>query len=76
MDITLAVIAIIVLVVWWKRQSLSDLKRVNNIVTVLAVLLILATVFAFTHEIGDTEDLANDIPTLFFGIFMLINRFV
>ena len=43
---------------------------------VLAVLLILVTIFAITQEYNDPEDFGNEIPTLFFGIFMLINRFI
>ncbi len=75
-DITLAVIAIIVLAVYWKRSSIKDLRMTNNILTVLAVGLILATIFAITQEMGDPTDFGNEIPTLFFGIFMLANRFL
>lgn len=75
-DIALAAVAIIALLVWWKKTSTKDLKMLNNLLTVLAVLLVLATLFAFSQEIGDSQDLADDIPTLFFGVFMLINRFV
>lgn len=75
-DIVLAVVAIVVLLVWWKKASLPNLKRVNNILTVLAVLLILATIFAITQEMGDPTDFGNEIPTLFFGAFMIANRFL
>lgn len=75
-DIVLAVIAIVALLVWWKRKSFKDLRMTNNLMTVLAAGLLVATLFAFSQEMGDSADLANDIPSLFFGIFMLINRFV
>lgn len=75
-DIVLAVVAIIVLVAMWKKSDLKSLKRTNNIFTILAVVLIAATLFAITQEIGDPTDFGNEIPTLFFGIFMLANRFV
>ena len=74
-DIILAVVAIVVLVLWWKRSSMKDLRMTNNILTVLAVLLIAATLFAITQEMGDPTDFGNEIPTLFFGIFMIANRF-
>lgn len=74
-DIILAVVAIVVLVLWWKRSSMKDLRMTNNILTVLAVLLIAATIFAITQEMGDPADFGNEIPTLFFGIFMIANRF-
>lgn len=75
-DITLALIAIVVIALWWKKKTPAELKRTNNVLTALAVILILATIFAITQEIGDPADFGNEIPTLLFGIFMLINRFV
>jgi cytochrome bd-type quinol oxidase subunit 2 len=75
-DIILAVVAIILLAVYWRKKSTQSLKTANNILTVLAVLLILATIFAITQEINDPTDFGNEIPTLFFGIFMIANRFV
>ncbi len=75
-DIALAIIAIVVLVIWWKRSSMKNLRMTNNTLTVLAVGLIIATVFAITQEMGDPTDFGNEIPTLFFGIFMLLNRFL
>ncbi len=75
-DIALAIIAIVVLVMWWKRSSMKNLRMTNNTLTVLAVGLIIATVFAITQEMGDPTDFGNEIPTLFFGIFMLLNRFL
>lgn len=75
-DIVLAIVAIILILVYWKKTSTKQLKMLNNMLAVLAVLLILITIFAFTQEIDDPEDFGNEIPTLFFGIFMLINRFI
>lgn len=74
-DITLAIIAIVVLAMWWKRKSFKDLRRSNNILTVLSVILVLATIFAITQEMGDPEDFGNEIPTLLFAIFLIVNRF-
>jgi hypothetical protein len=74
-DIVLAVIAIVVLVRVWKKGT-AALKRANDVSAVLAVMLIAMTIFAITQEIGDPADFGNEIPTLLFGIFMLINRFV
>jgi hypothetical protein len=75
-DIAIIVVALALLAMWWKKQSPSQLKRTGNAMAVLAVLLILATIFAITQEIGDPTDFGNEIPTLLFGIFLLINRFV
>jgi heme A synthase len=75
-DITLAVVAIIIIAMWWKKRSPAELKRTNNVLAVLSVLLILATLFAITQEIGDPADFGNEIPTLLFGFWLLINRFV
>ena len=75
-DIILAVVAIIILAILWRKKSTPSLRMANNIATILAVLLIVATIFAITQEIGDPTDFGNEIPTLFFGIFMIANRFV
>ncbi len=83
-DIILAVIAIAVMLYWWRmNKSPQGLKMVNNVLTILAVGIALATIFAMTQEFCpagsttcDPSDFGNEIPTLFFSIFMLINRFV
>lgn len=75
-DIITAVVALALIVVWWRRQSIADLKKVNNVIAAAAVVILLATIFAITQEAGDPEDFGNEIPTLFFSIFLLINRFV
>lgn len=75
-DLTIAVVAILLLAMWWKKQTPAQLKRTANVMAVLAALVIVATLFAISQEIGDPEDFGNEIPTLFFGIFLLINRFV
>ena len=75
-DIALAVVAIAILAMLWRKKSTQSLRTANNIAAVLAVLLIAMTLFAITQEIGDPTDFGNEIPTLFFGIFMLANRFL
>lgn len=75
-DVALAVVALVVLAIWWKRKSFKNIRLTNNLMTVLAVLMLLATVFAITQEMGDPEDFGNEIPTLLFAIFMVVNRFV
>lgn len=47
-DIVLAVVALGVYALWRNKTSLQDLRKANNVATVLAVLLILATIFAIT----------------------------
>ena len=74
-DIAIAIIGVIVLATMWKKGT-AALRKANNISTVLAVLLIVATIFAITQEYNDPTDFGNEIPTLLFGIFMIINRFV
>lgn len=75
-DIAIIVVALALLAMWWKKKDPSQLKRTGNVMAVFAVLLILATIFAITQEYGDPADFGNEIPSLLFGIFLLINRFV
>ncbi len=76
--IALVVIAVVVLLAWWRKTDTKNLKMVNNIMTGLAVVLLIMAVVTLAGMTGETtmEDLADDIPTLLFSIFMLINRFV
>ena len=76
LDIILAVVAIAIIVAMWRKQTAPQLRRVNNIASILAVLLVLVTIYAISVEIGDPADFGNEIPTLLFGITMLVNRFV
>jgi heme A synthase len=75
-DIAIIVVALALLAMWWKKKSPAELKRTQNVMAVLAVALILATIFAITQEINDPADFGNEIPSLLFGVFLLINRFV
>ncbi len=75
-DITVGIVAVILLAMWWRKQNPAQLKRTANVMALLAALIILATIFAISQEYADPADFGNEIPTLFFGIFLLANRFV
>jgi len=75
-DIVLAAVGLLLILAWRKRTSISDLRKINNILAVLAVLVVVATIYAITQEYTDPMDFGNEIPTLIFGIFLLINRFI
>ncbi len=75
-DIILAVVAIVIIAAMWRKQAAPQMRRVNNIASILAILLVIATIYAISQEIGDPADFGNEIPSLLFGITMLVNRFV
>jgi hypothetical protein len=75
-DIAIIIVALALLALWWKKTSPAQLKMTQNVMAALAVALVLATIFAITQEYSDPTDFGNEIPTLLFGVFLLINRFV
>ncbi len=74
--VALAVIAFVVLAYWRRRQSPAQLARVNNILTALAVGLLLAAILGMVLEYGDTADFADEGGKMIISVVLLINRFV
>ena len=74
--IALAVIGVVIFAVTWKKQSFLDLRKVNNIATIISVIFIPIVIFAITQEINDPADFGNEIPSLLFAAVLVINRFV
>jgi amino acid permease len=74
--VTLSIVALILFLVWRKKDSLADLKRLNNISLVIALVLLVFVIFAFTQEINDAEDFGDDPAQLIFLILLIVNRFV
>ncbi len=74
--ITLSIITILIIAVWWKKQSLGELRRQHNIILIIWIVALLFQIFAFVQEINDPEDFGNEIPSLILILLILINRFV
>jgi hypothetical protein len=74
--ITLSILSIILIVVWWKKQSLGELRKQHNIILIIWAVALLFQIFAFVQEINDPEDFGNEIPSLILILLILINRFV
>jgi hypothetical protein len=74
--VSASAIAIVVIVVMWKKHSLPQLKMTNNVLFALAIVFTLSAVFAVMVESGDPTDLGDDIPKLFISVALLLNRFV
>ncbi|MBO0887656.1 hypothetical protein J2P12_00995, partial [Candidatus Bathyarchaeota archaeon] len=74
--ISLSIIALILIGVSWKMQTLDQLKKQHNIILALVVIALAFQVFAFVVEIGDPEDFGNEVPSLVALALMLANRFL
>jgi hypothetical protein len=74
--IALSVIALVIFAMKHKDEALGSLKRTNNILLILAVIELLAVVFAFSQEINDPSDFGNDPGQLFLALALIVNRFV
>ncbi len=75
---TVAIVAItlILLAIWWKKQTLNDLRKQHSIITGLFVMSLLLTFYAFSVEIGDPADFGNEIPSLILIILIILNKFL
>lgn len=74
--VTISIIVLIMIAVWRKKITLSDLRKQHNIITVLFVIALLFKLYAFTVEINDPSDFGDEIPVLIGLILTLLNRFM
>jgi len=61
-DITVAIIALALIVAWRKGESWADLRKLNNVLGVLAAVVLVATLFAISQEIGGRRISAMKYP--------------
>ncbi len=74
--VAIAAITLILLAIWWKKQTLNDLRKQHNIITGLFVVALLLTFYAFSVEMGDPADFGNEIPSLILIILIILNKFL
>lgn len=74
--VILAVIAIVVIASRWKRVSAGELRSTNNIIAVIAVLMIALTIFGLYNEIGDAGAFGDDVAQLIVTVTLALNRFI
>jgi glucose uptake protein GlcU len=74
--VAISAIAVILILATLKKRSLPQLKRMNNILTILGVLFLIMTFVAISIEINDANDIGDDFPKIFIAAAMLVNRFV
>lgn len=73
--VILSIVALGLILAMRKRTTLTDLEKLNNVLAVMAVVLVAFVGFAFTQEISDVTDFANDPGQLLFLALVIINRF-
>lgn len=73
--LVVGVIAVLVFAKWRKSTSFSQLRRVNNIFLVLAILVLAAVAMALTIEAGDASAIGDDAPLIAIGLGVVANRF-
>ena len=73
--IGLSIVVILLVVVWRKKRTLSDLKMQLNVYEVLFLVMLIFKIFAFIQEIADPTDFGNEPPLLILLILTLIQRF-
>lgn len=73
--VAVAVVAIVLIGLGWKRQTLSELHRLNKVLTGLFAVAFVGQVFGIFVEFNDPKDFGNDIPSLILVVLVLANRF-
>lgn len=71
----MALSVIIFTMLSWKKQSLKELKRQNNILLVLVLVSAIFTIYNYINALG-TLQAATDIEILFGIVLGIINRFL
>ncbi len=58
------------------RKNATKLASANRLATIMGGLIIVATLYAITQEFNDPMDFGNEIPTIFIGFMLIMNRVV
>jgi cation transport ATPase len=72
-DVAVAALSVVVFGVTWRSTTSQAIARANRIATLVAVLIILATVYAAAVEYGNAMDFGDDLPTMVLGVVALLN---
>ncbi len=74
--VILSILTALLIILWWKKQTLGELRKQHNTILIIWVVALLFQIFAFVQEINDPVDFGNEIPSLILILLTLINRFV
>jgi cytochrome bd-type quinol oxidase subunit 2 len=74
--LAISIVALLVIGVMWKKQSLAGLRKQHNILLALLIVALVFQIYAFIAESNDPTDLGNEYPSLTILILMLINKFI
>jgi hypothetical protein len=74
--VVLAIIAIAIIALTWKKNTPQQLKSTNNIVMIIALVMIALTIFGIYNEMGDSQAFGDDIAQMIVTVALLLNRFV
>jgi nicotinamide riboside transporter PnuC len=74
--VVLAIITIAIIALTWKKNTPQQLKSTNNIVMIIALVMIALTIFGIYNEMGDSKAFGDDIAQMIVTVALLLNRFV
>jgi hypothetical protein len=74
--VALAVIAIVIIALRWKKNTPIQLKSTNTMIMVIALVMIALTFYGLYNEIGDQIAFGDDIAQLIVTVTFLLNRFI
>jgi hypothetical protein len=74
--LTLAVVAIVLIVVFRKKVSLAELRKQHNILLVLFIIALIFKINAIMVESADPSDFGDEIPIFILLVLTIVNRFL
>lgn len=79
-DLVIGLVGAIVLIlylIWRKHGDVNSLKRDTNVFSALLLFaLLIKIIWLFGVEIHDPDAIGDDIPSIYFLIVVLLNRFM
>jgi hypothetical protein len=74
LKVILSIVAVVIIIVTWRKDLLNSLKRANTILLVIGIIFLLASLMGVALEIGGTTGaVGDDFPGIIIGIFLIIN---
>ncbi|MDA4117390.1 MAG: hypothetical protein OK455_03500 [Thaumarchaeota archaeon] len=74
--VVLALIAIVIIALRWKKNTPDQLKSTNTMVVAVVGVMIALTFFGLYNEMGDQIAFGDDIAQLIVTVTFLLNRFI
>jgi peptidoglycan/LPS O-acetylase OafA/YrhL len=74
--LVLGLFEISVIALQWRKRPRPQLRRANDMMSIVGLWVVVFAISAFEVEAGFSEDLADEVPALLIGLAMVVNRLI